>query len=176
MASAYVEIPLFGERAFGRSALVDVGDYVLVSQYRWHVFEVERNGRTNGPYARTKPKGTKGLFMHTMITEFARVDHHDLNGLNNRRLNLREATIAQSNANQPNRLGSASRYKGVIWHHGKWQARVLEGGRRRSLGHFPDEEEAARAYDRAALEVQGEFAYLNFPGAPTDPGAPSPWS
>lgn len=38
---------------------------------------------------------------------------------------------------------------------------VADGGRRRSLGYFADPKDAARAYDAAALEHWGEFAYVN---------------
>lgn len=153
-------VPLSGKVAAGRVAMVDDADYELVMRYRWHVFEVERNGRPNGPYARSDH-----TFMHTLLTGWARVDHADLNGLNNQRLNLRSATIAQNNANQGVRLGSRSRFKGLTWKHRErlWQVRITVAGRRRSLGYFRDEEAAARAYDAAALMAWGEFAHLNFP-------------
>lgn len=156
------EVPLGGSKAAGRVALVDEADYELAMQYRWHVFETERNGRPCGPYARSGH-----MFMHTLLTGSLYVDHADLNGLNNRRSNLRPATISQNNANQRPRLGAASRFKGVTLRRtdGYWQARIIVNGRRRSLGYFRDEEQAARAYDVAALEVHGEFAYLNFPEA-----------
>ena len=35
------------------------------------------------------------------------------------------------------------------------------------VGYFADEHEAARAYDAAILPLAGEFARLNFPGAPS---------
>jgi AP2 domain len=157
-------IPLYGKKAAGRVALVDDEDYELVAARRWYVFEVERNGRTNGPYARSHH-----VFMHTLITGWPRVDHADHDGLNNQRSNLRPATTAQNNANQRPRLDSrGSRYKGVCFNRKyrrrPWYAQIRSGGVNIFLGNFATEEEAARAYDSAALERWGEFACLNFPG------------
>ena len=61
--------------------------------------------------------------------------------------------------------GAYSRYKGVSYckRHGKYLAQCDFGGRHRWLGFFDDEVEAARVYDRAAVEECGEFARLNFP-------------
>jgi hypothetical protein len=56
-------------------------------------------------------------------------------------------------------------FKGVHLHkEGKWVAQVV-GRHCRYLGLFVREEDAARAYDAAALEIFGEFACLNFPNA-----------
>lgn len=43
----------------------------------------------------------------------------------------------------------SSRFLGVTWHKGRrqWRATILYGGRRRDLGFFSTEIEAARAYD-----------------------------
>jgi hypothetical protein len=46
---------------------------------------------------------------------------------------------------------------------GKWEARIWTGSRDRHLGYFRSLEEAAAAYDKAALEQWGEFARLNGP-------------
>jgi TPR repeat protein len=58
-----------------------------------------------------------------------------------------------------------STYRGVHWDksNNKWVARIRYDGKRRTLGCFKDEEEAARAYDRAARAQHGEKSQLNFP-------------
>jgi hypothetical protein len=60
---------------------------------------------------------------------------------------------------------SRSGFKGVYRTAGTWWARVNVGGASRHLGSFATAEEAARAYDAAALEMWGERTYLNFPKA-----------
>lgn len=90
------------------------------------------------------------------------IDHIDGNRQNNRVENLREASRSQNNGNQRLRLGGTSRYKGVCWHGKKWTAGIALDGRRKHLGLFANEEDAARAYDRAAVEQWGQFARTNF--------------
>ena len=90
------------------------------------------------------------------------VDHINRNTLDNRRENLRACTRNESNQNRKGG-GKASPYKGV--HRSsvnRWGAVIRANGRNTWLGTFVNEEDAARAYDRAALEAYGEFAYLNF--------------
>lgn len=48
-------------------------------------------------------------------------------------------------------------------HGDKWQGKITYRGRCHSVGLFDDEVEAAKARDRKAWELHGEFAYLNFP-------------
>jgi hypothetical protein len=58
-----------------------------------------------------------------------------------------------------------SKYRGVCWdkRHNKWAVQITHDGKLLHLGYFEDEEEAARAYDRAARAQHGETAQLNFP-------------
>jgi len=45
----------------------------------------------------------------------------------------------------------------------KRRAKIGVNGKRKHLGYFEDEVEAAKAYDEKAVELSGQFAYLNFP-------------
>lgn len=92
------------------------------------------------------------------------LDHIDMNKSNNRFSNLRQATTSQNNANREKYKNNASGYKGVIWHKHtrKWRAAIGVNGKSTYLGIYDSPEEAARIYDRAALEHYGKFAYTNF--------------
>jgi AP2 domain len=160
-------VPLYGAKAAGRVALVDDDDYDLVMRYRWYVHEqVKRPGRRSlGPYAVvTAPRL---ILMHRLITGYARTDHINHDTLDNRRANLRAATHVQNMRNQRPWVKASSRFKGVTWDrsHSKWRARIWVGDKCHHLGRFTSEEEAARAYDEAARELFGEYAYLNFTAA-----------
>ena len=104
--------------------------------------------------------------MHKLITGWPQTDHIDHDGLNNQRYNLRDATSVQ-NSREPDPAASATplSYKGVGWDRKKrkWRVRIFRDGRAICLGYFADEGAAARAYDAAALEHFGHYAYLNFP-------------
>jgi len=103
------------------------------------------------------------------------IDHIDGNGLNNRRSNLRVATQSQNSANQGKINGNfSSKYKGVCWDKSKqnWMSYIgsTYGSagksiktKREYLGRFKNEEDAARAYDKRARELWGDYAHLNFP-------------
>jgi hypothetical protein len=95
------------------------------------------------------------------------VDHRDENGLNNRRDNLRICTHAQNlrNRQKPRGRKTSSRFKGVTFApHNKskpWMAQLKVDYKRLYLGYYATEEEAAEAYNKAALLHHGDFANLN---------------
>ena len=64
---------------------------------------------------------------------------------------------------------SSSKFVGVTYSpHGKkpWKAHIRHGGKLTTIGHYKNEEEAAKAYDRKALELFGVSALTNFKGEP----------
>jgi hypothetical protein len=153
-----------------RVALIDDADFNFVNEYKWRIWERQHPGlRTNGPYARTSIwRGGRAttIFMHTLITGWPRTDHINHNGLDNCRSNLRPATNAQNGYNRRPSLSAKSPYRGVGWNREarKWQAAIWLHGTCRYLGLFSSPESAARAYDAAARQNWGDYAYLNFRG------------
>ena len=88
------------------------------------------------------------------------IDHINAIKTDNRIANLRIATPAQNNANQPLTSRNSSGFKGVTWHKrcGKWQAAIKVSGRTFHLGLFERAEDAHAAYVNAAKEHYGECA------------------
>lgn len=160
-------IPLYGKYAEGRVAVVDDEDFDLVSQYRWVLWQRTRPRSIQGPYVVAYVQDGEGrlssIKMHKLITGWPMTDHVDRDGLNNQRSNLRECNLSSNQQNRGPVAGHSSRFKGVLWDRGRFKARISVGGHSRYLGRFLDEADAARAYDAAARELFGEFAYLNFP-------------
>jgi hypothetical protein len=105
------------------------------------------------------------IYLHTFLTGWPLVDHANGNGLDNRRSNLRLATGTQNNANRRLASNSTSGFKGVNLYKrtGRWRAHIAIHRQQKHLGYFRTAEEAARAYDIAALALFGEFALINFP-------------
>ncbi len=166
----------------GKYAIVDRDDFEWLRQYRWCAIRA----RCGIWYAVTTLNG-RMVFMHRLILEAPEgkvVDHIDGNGLDERRSNLRLCTPRQNARNRRPRKGKTSDYLGVYKRSDvpeKWFAKVACGEKRVYLGPFDDEVEAARARDRAAVELHGEFASLNFPeeanaGTRDTTSAPAPRS
>lgn len=88
------------------------------------------------------------------------VDHESRDTLDNRITNLRDATFAQNQHNRTAQVNNTSGHKGVslIKKTGRWRADIKANGVPKYLGSFATPEEAAAAYDAAALELHGAFA------------------
>lgn len=146
----------------GFTALVDDEDFELLSKHKWGVLITGRNKI----YARRgiTVRGKKiAILMHRIILNVPidfQVDHINGNSLDNRKENLR---ICTSQQNSMNRKNTKSLAKGVRFRkdHKKFQARIVLNGKEKHLGYFNSCDEAAKAYNKAALEYFGSFAKLN---------------
>lgn len=143
----------------GQTALVSDCDYERVMQHSWCM-------HPRG-YAKARIN-KKYVLMHRWIMGV--VDNVDLDHINgiktdNRRENLRICNQSQNNANSRLRTVNTSGYKGVGWseYHQMFRARLMIHRKDIFLGYFNNPEEAARAYDKKAIEIYGEFALVNFP-------------
>jgi hypothetical protein len=150
----------------GRFALVDDDDFAWLARMKWCV--------SGGLYG-ARQRGPTLVLMHRLILgePAGHVDHINGDGFDNRRENLRLASPLQNQWNRRSSRGSTSRFKGVYFDvkYNNWKAcislreRRPDGrqGKTLHLGTYLTEEEAARAYDRHARQVHGQFARLNFP-------------
>lgn len=161
----------------GLVALVDDADFENLSKFKWHAVMKQKNGKVLYYATRSEHESCSidgrafirknTIYMHRQIMNppgILRVDHADLNTLNNQRHNLRFATKAQNNMNarKPSH-GLSSPYKGVtrFKRDGSFRAYIKKDGKQRHLGYFETQEAAALAYNEAAKGLFGEFALLN---------------
>lgn len=151
----------------GFSAIVDPQDASRVFRYKWHA----RKSRTRGlvyAWAHITVAGRRtSIAMHRLIAGAApgeMVDHKNFDGLDNRRDNLRKADCTQSSRHRRMPRNNTTGYKGVVREpSGRFKAAIYHDGVRVHLGSYATKQDAARAYDRTAIHLFGEFACLNFP-------------
>jgi len=150
----------------GYHTIVDDKDFEWLMKYSWHVKDSNPRAR----YALSKIK-RKTVSMHRLILqhygllkEGLFVDHIDGDGLNNQKCNLRPCTRTENARNKQGPFKNG--YRGTHrsgYKKNPWKAGIGVNGKRIHLGVFSTKEEAAKAYDKAALELHREFATLNFP-------------
>ncbi len=152
----------------GQIAVVDAGSVKLVAPYLW---QAHWDPKTCSFYAVTcipiDGGKQKTIGMHRMITGVTdpavHVDHRDHDTLDNTIDNLRVCPNGENQRNARPQTGRSSPHKGVglVKRTGRWRARIRINGEKIFLGYFATEQEAANAYDAAAVKCHGEFAYTN---------------
>lgn len=153
-------IPLHGRKGvFYGYAQIDLQDLDEVRDIAW---TLDPRG-----YVAGRPPGFKtSTTMHRWIiygaSKGGSVDHASGDKTNNRRENLRIATQTQNARNTRIAVNNTSGFKGVSeTAEGRWRARITVDRVELRLGNFDTREQAAAAYDAAALKFHGEFASPN---------------
>ena len=162
-----IRIPLHSPSYPDMFATIDEEDADKVSGFRWNVRKDVYTFYARAA-VRLGDRRQKTVAMHRLIMscpDGMEVDHINLDGLDNRKENLRISHHSQNVANQYLRTSNTSGYKGVYWESRKgwWRAQIRSRGRSWVLGIFDDPILAAIAYDEAARVLHGEFARFNFP-------------
>lgn len=97
------------------------------------------------------------------------MDHVNHVKNDNRDVNLQPSNHNLQQVNMPKKNGTSSRYKGVCYYackkSKKWRASLQHKGKHLSLGYYENEQDAAKAYDKAAYALWEEYSrpHLNFP-------------
>ena len=145
-------------------AFIDDESFELIKGYKWNLSYSSRSG-SGIKYAQTRKPGGGTIRMHRLIIGApigVWVDHRNGDGLDNRKTNLRLCTPSQNNANRKTSGGRTSKFLGVCFDksNGKFRAGVRHNWKRYRK-FFRSEIEAAKWYNKKALELHGEFARLN---------------
>lgn len=139
----------------------------LISKHHWNIYTTQRHSTY---YAHTRIKTDRGhttLRFHRLILGVTcpktQIDHKNGNGLDNTLVNLRVCDASQNGGNQKRSKLNTSGFKGVHQNkiNGKWIARLGHKNKKIVLGTFRSINDAAAAYNDAALKFKGEFAKLN---------------
>ena len=140
----------------GTCFFVDTEDEVFLRHYTWCL---SGNG-----YIMSRSTGACTI-LHRLLCgaqpgDF--VDHINGDPLDNRKKNLRVCRKQQNEFNTKVRRDNTVGFRGVCpARRGKYRAYIVLNGKQHSLGQFDNPNDAARAYNKAALIYFGEFARLN---------------
>ena len=148
----------------GFIALVDDKDFEKLSKYKWYY----NQGYACRGININKGKRTK-LLMHKIINKTPKgyhTDHINGNMLDNRKENLRTCTASENIMNSKVSKNNKVGYKGVYWRKdiNRWRAKIVFNRKNIHIGHFDNPHDAAKAYNRKATELFGEYAKLNIVG------------
>ena len=143
----------------GEPVVVDDHWFPILSRFHWHK-------SVKGYAQRSFIPGTS-IMMHQVIAmtpSGMQTDHINGDKLDNREENLRVCTNTENARSRTRSALPKSGFIGVVNKpNGKFEAKIMADYKAKYLGVFSSAEDAARAYDKAARELHGEFAKQNFP-------------
>lgn len=139
---------------------VDDEDFDIQNKYKWFK---DKDGYI---YRRKqKNKVTYRLLLHREVMNCPSnllIDHWNHDRSDNQKGNLRKCSYASNNHNRVSDKHT-SKYKGVFWNKriGRFQTKIMCKGRNLNLGISFTEDYGAYLYNKKAMELHGEFAFLN---------------
>lgn len=163
-------------------AIVDDEDYDMLNKFNWHVYVSTKHNISYAVRTGDKESLFTKVSMHTHIMNTKKgmnIDHINHNGLDNRRINLREVTQSVNIQNGRKCISKTSKYKGVSKDeyikngikYQYWRALIYIINpstlkkKKISLGLLPytieGEIMAAELYNNAAIKYYGSKCYLN---------------
>ena len=84
-----------------------------------------------------------------------------LNEMNSSTININEVEKEEKDFNR-NRGQRGSKYRGVAKNGNQWQVLIMINKKKRYIGNYKNEEEAASSYDIVAIQNHGNKAKTNF--------------
>ena len=123
---------------------IDFDDIQYVYKHKWHL---TRQGYVGS---------SGGILLHSFLFGGIMIDHVNRDRLDNRRENLRVVDCQRNAGNSEGGLNKTG-FKGVYASRGKWKAEICST----FLGYFGCPQDAAREYDKAAMEWYGQYALTN---------------
>lgn len=143
----------------GEFTLIDTEDFESVKSYNWH-----QSGAGYVMAVIPELPGQSQTLLHRFLLNAdpeSIVDHRDRDRLNNRKSNLHAGTQSENMHNMGPRKGKAVRGVTLRKDTGRYSAHITCQRQQYALGCYDTEQEAAEAYDIAALRLFGERAVLN---------------
>jgi HNH endonuclease len=147
----------------GKITQVSEEDWAHLGKHKWCAF---RGTGCSTYYAgrsqRLPGGGTRWITMHRLILnapDHMVVDHVNGDTLDNRRGQIRLATVSQNVRNSRISVRNTSGYKGASRNpSGGWWAHIRINGKTKYLGTFPTPQQAHEKYCAESKRLFGEFA------------------
>lgn len=141
----------------GNPFYFDKEDHQLIQDYAWYEHITKEGHHDVRAWSGDEQKV---ILLHQLITGKKYMDHRNLNPLDNRKNNLREATPSQQIQNHPKRSTNTSGFIGVRFCKNikKWQGRIVINYKEVNLGYFTDKEDAIKARLQAEAQYFKDFA------------------
>ena len=148
----------------GMFAIVDDEDYERCMEHIWSV----------GVISHKSGLQVRNVTLNTSLQRFVLEDVDDgsiVTFLNGDRLDFRKRNLIKTDwkgvsVRKKGWRNVTSKYKGVSWSKvcNKWTAQITVNGRKKHIGTFVSEHEAAKEYNKNAKKYFGEGAYQNVIG------------